>query len=233
LRGGRMEMAGRTLQDLIIAAYLVHNSQLVGVEPWMTSERYDIRAVIEHPPSSTNEVRMQLLKSMLADRFGLRVHTEARDREAFVLRQAKPGHPLGRGIQPSQTRCDGVSAAQRRANTREGWPPCGAADIKNMPAPDGRGEITHQRWSAVPLDQYTAVLVAAVGEPVANETGLDGRFDIEVEYARPLPGGTIGDIPEGPTLPVALEEQLGLRLERHRAPVPVLVIDRAARPSTD
>lgn len=36
LRGGRMVMTGRTLHDLISASYLLHSSQILGVEPWMT-----------------------------------------------------------------------------------------------------------------------------------------------------------------------------------------------------
>jgi uncharacterized protein (TIGR03435 family) len=228
-----MVMTGRTLQDLLIAAYLVHTSQLDGIRDWMAAERYDINALIERPSSSTNEFRMQLLQSLLADRFGVRVHRETREREAWVLRQARPGLPLPLRIQPSGSTCDGVTAADRRANTRAGWPPCGALNITNTPDPSGRGETTRQMWSAYTLDQFTAVLVPAIGEPVINETGLEGRFDIDLEYVRPLPGGAAAEVPEGPTLPNALQEQLGLRLERRRAPVPVLVIDAATRPSVD
>jgi len=233
LLGGRLVMTGRTLQDLILPSYLVHTSQIIGIQPWMLSVRYDITAVIEHPPANTNDVRMRLLRSLLADRFGLRLHAETREREALSLRPTRPGQPLPAGLQPSQSRCGGITVEEHRANTREGWPPCGALAITNVPDPEGRGETTHQRWSALTLDEFIATLISAIGEPVVNETGLDGRYDIEFEFVRALPGGSPGNLPEGPTLPAALEEQLGLRLERRRVPVPVLVIDAAAPPATD
>ena len=59
--------------------------------------------------------------------------------------------------------------------------------------------------------------------PVVDRTGLEGRFDIEYTFSprTPEPG------PDGavPTLLVALEEQLGLKLEAQRTAVPVVVID--------
>jgi uncharacterized protein (TIGR03435 family) len=233
LQGGRLTMSGMTLGELIVAAYLVHRSQVIGGPSWMTSERFDIDAVIAHPPSDSAEVRMQLLRSLLADRFGLRARMETRDRDAFVLRVARPGRPLPRGIEPSQSSCDGLTADERRANTREGWPPCGQARITNVPDPGGRGETTRQMRSALTMDEFAAALIPVFGEPVVNATGLSGRFDLAFEYVRPLPGGFAGEVPEGPRVEAALDEQLGLRVGRQRARVPVLVIDAAARPEPD
>jgi uncharacterized protein (TIGR03435 family) len=233
LQGGRVVMTGVTLRDLLIAAYQLHGSQLVGGPAWMSSTRFDITAVVENPPSNSAGVRMRLLQSLLADRFGVRVRMDTRERDAYVLRLARPGRPLPRGLQRSLTSCEGVTVEERRANTRAGWPPCGLSRITNTPDAGGRGELTHQMRSALTMDEFAAQLVASVGEPVVNETGLDGRFDIEIEYARPLPGGLPNDVPEGRSLSSALDEQLGLRLDRGRAPVQVLVIDAASLPSTD
>jgi uncharacterized protein (TIGR03435 family) len=233
LEGGRVSMTGMTLRDLLVAAYQVHASQLVGGPSWMTPARFDIIAVIENPPSSSAEVRQQLLRALLAERFALRVHNELREMQACALRRARPGEPLPRGLQASLSSCDGVTEGERRANTRDGWPPCGMARIANTPDPGGRGETTRQMRSALTMEQFAAALIPLLAEPVSNETGLSGRFDIEIEFVRPLPGGLPGDVPEGPTLTAALEEQLGLRVERRRARVPVLVIDAATLPVVD
>jgi uncharacterized protein (TIGR03435 family) len=66
---------------------------------------------------------------------------------------------------------------------------------------------------------------------VINRTGLDGRFDYEVEFA-PDNNQAAADAGDdtGVALCTALQEQLGLRLEPARGPVDVLVIQSAERP---
>ena len=68
-----------------------------------------------------------------------------------------------------------------------------------------------------------------------DETGLQARYDIDVTYT-PEPfsaaalgqrGGTPmpGVDPNGPSLFNALEDQLGLKLQPKKMPIPVVVID--------
>jgi uncharacterized protein (TIGR03435 family) len=62
-----------------------------------------------------------------------------------------------------------------------------------------------------------------------DATGLTGSFDLDVKF-------TANDAPDptsGASLFTAIQEQLGLRLEQRRAPVSVLVIDSAERPTPD
>jgi uncharacterized protein (TIGR03435 family) len=82
----------------------------------------------------------------------------------------------------------------------------------------------------------TAALAMAfshlLGRTVIDKTGLDGEFDARLTFAPPgfVPNGA----PVDPTLPdifTAVEEQLGLKLESSRGPVPVIVIDRIDRPT--
>lgn len=58
--------------------------------------------------------------------------------------------------------------------------------------------------------------------PVADLTGVEGRFDFKLEW-------TPDDL-QAAVFP-AIEEQLGLKLEGRKVPTEVLVIDRAAKPS--
>ena len=81
-----------------------------------------------------------------------------------------------------------------------------------------------------------------VGRPVLDRTGLTGMFDFEIEFAAEFRKGARGggDAPPEPAsetlgVPIfnALPQQLGLKLESGKAPVPVLVIDRAEKPTAN
>jgi uncharacterized protein (TIGR03435 family) len=73
---------------------------------------------------------------------------------------------------------------------------------------------------------------------VIDRTGLSGSFDIELEAAeikaapdyKPGPSDLALPPAAGPTIFVALQEQLGLKLESVMAPLAVIVIDYAERP---
>jgi hypothetical protein len=62
---------------------------------------------------------------------------------------------------------------------------------------------------------------------VVNQTGLSGAFSFDLQFATPEPGGTPPD--SGVSIFTALQDQAGLRLESTRAPIDVVVIDRADR----
>jgi uncharacterized protein (TIGR03435 family) len=79
-----------------------------------------------------------------------------------------------------------------------------------------------------PMSQLAQMLISAVGAPVIDQTGLQGKYTFELEFA-PQSGAR-----EDETLPsifTVLQERLGLKLERGKGPVEVLVVDRAERPS--
>lgn len=59
--------------------------------------------------------------------------------------------------------------------------------------------------------------------PVVDQTGLRGEYDFTLSW----------DETNGPVLTTALQEQLGLKLEPQKVPVPQFVIDSAEKPETD
>lgn len=67
-------------------------------------------------------------------------------------------------------------------------------------------------------------LASPTGRPVADKTGIDGSYDIRLEYARD--GDTDSALP---SIFTALQEQLGLKLESRKVPVEMLVIDSVER----
>jgi uncharacterized protein (TIGR03435 family) len=62
---------------------------------------------------------------------------------------------------------------------------------------------------------------------VVDRTGLEGRFDVELEWS-PDQAAT-----DKPSIFAAVQEQLGLKLESDRGPVDVVVIDHIERPTED
>jgi uncharacterized protein (TIGR03435 family) len=100
------------------------------------------------------------------------------------------------------------------------------------------------RLGGVPLSQFTAVLSQVTSRFVDDRTGLAGRYDIDLQWTPPAargrgPAGDAPPIPapplnaNGATLETAIQEQLGLKLEPSRGPVPMLIVEHAEQPTPD
>ena len=80
-----------------------------------------------------------------------------------------------------------------------------------------------------------AALVDKLGEmlecPVVDRTGLQGIYSFDLAFAPIQPDPSGND--SGPSIFSALQEQMGLKLEKTKAPVEVTVIDRAEKPSAN
>jgi uncharacterized protein (TIGR03435 family) len=91
--------------------------------------------------------------------------------------------------------------------------------------------------TAQPLHALTTALEKILGRPVVDMTYLTGAYDFRVTFAAdvvPLnPDDAAGPVPDTPSIFTALQEQLGLRIERRRGPVDVLVIEGVALPAAD
>jgi uncharacterized protein (TIGR03435 family) len=82
------------------------------------------------------------------------------------------------------------------------------------------------------------------GSIVENQTRLTGNYDLHLQWTPdnaapttvgppglPPPGNLPAPDPGGPSLQTALQEQLGLKLEQRKVPIPVLVVDDIEPPS--
>jgi uncharacterized protein (TIGR03435 family) len=80
--------------------------------------------------------------------------------------------------------------------------------------------------------QLAKSLKNIVGRPVLDKTGLDGKFDVLLDFDT---YSSLGQTPppdfDKPSLTTALQEQLGLRLEPQKASLPVLVVESIQRPT--
>jgi uncharacterized protein (TIGR03435 family) len=233
LPNGRLTAAGALVRALILRAYALHDSQLIDAPDWIALERFDIDARTATPPAGGPDGLLPLVRTLLAERFGLRVHTETRELPAFLLTYARKNRTLGPQIRPTEADCSSsaTATAPDRKSILESWPPCGMVYVVSYT--DGAGSVKMRlRRSGVTMQEFAPTLQGAVGRPVLDGTGLDGRYDIEYSYApQPNTASTIAALQNVPFLGAALEEQLGLKLESERTEVPVLVIDSVDRPS--
>lgn len=236
---GRLTATNASVRSLILRAYGLHDSQVIGGPDWIDAERFDIDARVEAPPSGGPEALIPMLRALLAERFTLRTHTEARELPAYVLVLAREDGRLGSGIRPTQADCSTaptVTGPEIIVSGKDGWPPCGMSSTAPVTTV-GRAGVTisaTMRRSAVQMKDLATTLQGNVGRPVVDRTGLAGRFDVEYAYVLRRPPNQTAQpefAPVAPTIFVAIEEQLGLKLESQRVEVPVLVIDSIERPS--
>jgi uncharacterized protein (TIGR03435 family) len=85
--GGRLT-ACHTLKTIIKEAYSVEDWTVVGPD-WINQLAYEISATM--PPDTSKETAHLMLRAMLAERFGLKVHSEKRDIPVYVLVEGKKG----------------------------------------------------------------------------------------------------------------------------------------------
>ena len=78
--------------------------------------------------------------------------------------------------------------------------------------------------------------IPALGRIVIDRTGLAGRYDLTLKWTPDLSTAqTPNDETDtsAPSIFTAVQEQLGLKLESAKGPVPVLVVDHAEMPTGD
>jgi len=223
--------------------------QIVGAPGWIDSERYAITAKV--PDGVPLTATAAMLTNLLKDRFQLATHLETRERPFFELVIARPDGKLGPNLTSTSAECQAtiaerIAASKAAAAGRGGPPPLPLAlPGPNDPLPCGFARTPPGRlgMSGRTIAQVVPMLADLLGRPVIDKTGLTGLYDLALTYAPegrvvgpfgPTPGATPPPSdPDAPSLSVALQEQLGLKLESARGPVEVLVIDRIERPTLD
>lgn len=219
-----------TVMDFIRMAYVEFaNGRLHPPEPvpisggpaWIHSDRYQINAKAEGTPSQI-EMRGAMLRTLLEDRFRLKIHHETREVPVYALTVAKGGGTL----QPSG---EGSCIAPDFTTPLEpGQKPCGVP-LTGIKGPNLTTEMVAS------LDAFSKVLGVTVGRPVIDKTGITGIFDLRLEFAidEATPGihPALSDEPPGPSIFTALQQQLGLKLVSAKGPGEFLIIDHVEKPS--
>ena len=140
-----------------------------------------------------------MMQALLADRFQLEFHRVTKTLPEYALVVVKGGPKLQ------------VASGD---------------DLNSVRSSQGDRQI--KGWG-MPMSSLANMLIGAVGAPVLDQTGLDGKYNFILEFA-PL-SGTPREDEMLPTIFAVLQEKLGLKLEAIKGPVEVLVIDRAEKPT--
>lgn len=229
--------AGISLRLLMVYAWDVPQHRIVGGPAWMDSDRYDVLARANAAPTVAQ--MRTLVQQLLADRFGLRTHREAREGPTYDLVFARSDHRLGAGLRPAEVDCTPFASGQRPmsespltrlANGSE-RPRCAVLSFST------RGTTMTATLNGYNMSRFADFLERTVNRPVIDRTGLTTAFDIEFTFVNeslpPPPADVNRAASDGPAVSTALPEQLGLKFESSRRPIDVLVVDAAERPSPD
>ncbi len=203
-----------TLQRLIQNAYGVQVDQIVG-PAWIAAEKFDITADVES--GATQEQVNLMLRNLLTERFGLKLHHSTKDGPVYEMRLAKGGLRMKTARPELHTRVESarVDGLQHKS--------CRACTITDLIEAIQGFEV--QRLAP---------------ERILDKTGLSGRYEFSLEYLAPVGAGQTLKLSAvqslnhaGMDIFKALETQLGLTLEKARAPVDLLTIDHVEKTPTE
>jgi uncharacterized protein (TIGR03435 family) len=200
--------SGRTLR----------NSDIVGGPQWADTDRFDIEAKTSSGANPTPEQMRLMMQSMLMDRFRLKAHWEMRQMPTYNLVAAKNGVKAKLSNDQSPISIDGQRGVAR-----------------TIAKPSPAGITVTMSADGMPIDVLVGTLQSYAGRPMFDKTGLQGMFDVRLQFFMESTSNNgappASSDPMGPTFATAIEEQLGLKLESSRGPLPVLVIDNVQKPS--
>jgi uncharacterized protein (TIGR03435 family) len=207
-RPGRFSATNVTVKALISFAYGVPARFVLNAPDWVERERVSIVG-----SSSLRSVNRfpEMLQRALEDRFSLSVSRESKVVPVYALVRDRADGRLGPQLKSSDADC----AASK---------PTGQLPACYLAVTSSSIKARGQEWSRIALQQQ---LQSAVPESIVDETGLSGRFDVTLDWTNGVDTRSAGN--DTVSVFTALREQLGLKLVRTEAPVPVVVINSIER----
>jgi uncharacterized protein (TIGR03435 family) len=180
----------------------------------LRQKAYEIQAEAADPIASESQCRL-MVQALLADRFKLAFHHETRDADLFDLVVARGGPKLQQAL-PTDEGSDVNFVVDGRL-------------VYTQPPIADPTERAHTK--GMTMEELARRLPTTAPAPVADKTGLEGRYKIDLRYSSSLPADN-QDTPEDPQLDAALAK-LGLRLEKHKGSVKVPVLDHIEPPDSN
>ena len=252
LPGGRFSAANTPLRMLIAMAYeLQQDAQLVGGPPALMASKYDIMAKTVGGVTLTQKDLPGLLRTLLADRFKLKVHTESRELPIYDLVIARSDGRLGPDLTPSKSDCAKADEAVAEQSAAIAQGDLSSALGKPRPCtvstdPSGGPMNLMMRGDGQEMKQIAEILSQFTGRTVRDKTGLTGRYDfamkMDLQAVLALAQRMGANIPaaaanipqsDGASLMTAVNDNLGLKLESTKGAVAVVVVDSVEAPMPD
>jgi uncharacterized protein (TIGR03435 family) len=199
-----------TVRGLIMFAYGLTNRDVFLSGPPAAAVGdtfYDVVAKAEGNQPPTRDEFRQMLQSLLADRFKLKVHRETRETPVYELVVGKSG-PKFKASATDADPMHQVKVVGRNYNLI--LPKATMGDLVGMLESAG-----------------------FLGRNVVDKTGLSGTYDIKLTYTPDIRSNRENPDPGDIGILQAVEEQLGLKLEPQKTMTEVLVVDHAEKPTVN
>lgn len=201
-RPGFLTVRNYKLHSCIEWAYNLRPLQIEGPD-WLNDVRIDIEARAENRQAEDDEIRL-MLRTLLADRFGMKAHLSQKEQQVYELTLGKTGAKFHeRGMK------DGSSFTPSPGNG-----PSGFSDEK-----------TGATAKHVTMSDLANKLSERLNRIVIDRTGLEGRYDLRIDTTPYLTAGGDGPPDLMSIFFAGLNDQLGLKLEAGRESVELLAID--------
>lgn len=212
-RSGTITTLNTTLLYLVKFAYGVHPKQVIGAPAWIDADKFDIAVKPDIPGSPSLKQIQSVMQKLLAERFGLVFHKDERELSAYTITVAKGG-----------------------AKIKEEDP--------STPGPSFGGAPQNFVVRDATMAEFTTFFLVQqfIDEPVVDQTGFgQTRLSFILKFTPDpglLPPGAAPDAqrpaPDAdapPDIYAAMEQQLGLHIQKTKAEVEVMVIDKVSKPT--
>lgn len=220
---GQARVANQALRDIISWAYDLGMAsslgdpagyRLVGGPNALLSRFFDIEG--RTSADATIAQKKAMLRTLLADRFKLRIRRETRQVPLYAVTLANKAP--GSGLKPSTLDCDSERGRALRAANYDKPTPCSVARSELA------GGIRIFR-GAGPMSAMVRQMHSRLDRPVVDETGLTGNFEWSIRFR-----GARQEI-DAPLFEDAVRQNLGLRIVPKTGPYEVHVIDSVEMPT--
>ena len=172
-------------------------------------------------PNATADTIRLMLRQLLIDRFGLGTHKRTERRSGYTLSVANNGPMNLETAKP-----DG--SVPPMPGYMSGQPPGPFEGFIFTGAADGCCDMTGR---GVPMSRLAEEVSSQIEEFVIDQTGLKGSYYFGFKFRRH--NHVDPDAVDAPVVFDAIEDELGLRLNRTTGPVEFLVVDRVEKVPTE
>jgi uncharacterized protein (TIGR03435 family) len=223
----RMSIPSMTLSWMTYTAYgegMNTSARVTGGPAWVNQTAYSVEGLAHEP--ATQRQFQAMLRTLLEDRFGLKLRTEMSQGNVYALVLDRSDGKLGPNVLPWDGTC--LGGRMPTEDDEPVLPRCQSGYAGPGMVLDGA--TMYNAADLLSLPQSRTLL----GRVVQDRTGLTGRYRMRLEYKftapRPLDPGAPADISQ-PSLATAIREQWGLKLEPAQGPFKLFTIESVHPPT--